>query len=298
MHDRLTVVSVYGHHDGASAIPALTHSIDQLPGSRGLLISIARPKELPSHIEWKQCEPMTYKQYSVFCMHCLASYIDTDYCLIVQDDGWVLQGEQFYQDFYQFDYLGAPTHSAMVDLDDNVDFVADGRRFTNQFGDLWDGFEDEGAFANGFSWIGFPDDKFRVIQCGGFSLRSKRLLEACNRHGMPYRTSLQTDANEDSLLTAVYRNRLEELGYRFAPLEVARQWAVEYVAPAFHSGFDLSLLVGHHARSRKLVGPMHIKLDMDQQLVEQVSGEPQFLQFLTNHLGYKVEFPDGSFFKP
>ena len=40
VHDQLTIVSVYGHNNGASAIPSIVKSMKELPGSKGLLISL------------------------------------------------------------------------------------------------------------------------------------------------------------------------------------------------------------------------------------------------------------------
>ena len=54
-HDYLTVVAIYGHNDGAVALPALRHRMRELPGARGLLISSAKPAALPTGIEWKPC---------------------------------------------------------------------------------------------------------------------------------------------------------------------------------------------------------------------------------------------------
>lgn len=289
-HDKLTIVSVYGHHDGSSAIPAITHSMSELPGARGLLISIAKPDNLPDSIEWRQCERMTYYQYSAFCCHVLASYIDTEFCLIVQDDGWVLQGEAFFPEYYQFDYIGAPTHMAICDVVDSRDW-----------GQLWDGMSDleaEGIYVSGGVWAQIKPEFRRVVQCGGFSLRSKRLLEAPNKHGFAFRPSFEKPFNEDILLSAVWRRRFEELGYRIAPEEVSRQWAIEHVFPAFHDGFDLGLLVGHHSKTRQLVGPKHIRLNIEQEVVQQILGEPQLLHFLNRHLGYAIEFPDGTWYQP
>jgi hypothetical protein len=94
-HNNLTIVSVYGHNDGSSAIFAIQKSMQELSGSRGLLLSIAKPDNLPENIEWKQIGFLDYMMYSTFVMHSLYAFIETDYCLMVQDDGWVLNGANF-----------------------------------------------------------------------------------------------------------------------------------------------------------------------------------------------------------
>ena len=114
VHSSLTVVSVYGHNDGASAIPSILKSMSELPGSRGLLLSIQKPESLPDNIEWKQIGELDYMMYSVFIMHSLYSFIETDFCLIVQDDSWVLNGKNFKPEYYEYDYIGGACHAALV----------------------------------------------------------------------------------------------------------------------------------------------------------------------------------------
>ena len=77
-HIDLTIVSVYGHNNGASALPSIKRSMAELPGSRGLLLSLSKPDNLPNNIEWKQIGFINYLQYSVFMMHQLYAFIDTE----------------------------------------------------------------------------------------------------------------------------------------------------------------------------------------------------------------------------
>ena len=60
VHNQLTIVSVYGHNNGASAMPSIVKSMKELPGSKGLLISIEEPPNLPSNVVWKRCNPIDY----------------------------------------------------------------------------------------------------------------------------------------------------------------------------------------------------------------------------------------------
>ena len=93
IHNKLTIVSVFGHNDGSSAIPSIIKSMQELPGSKGLLLSIEKPKNLPTKIKWKQIGYLNYKQYTLFMMHSLYAFIKTEFCLIVQDylfaDSWI-----------------------------------------------------------------------------------------------------------------------------------------------------------------------------------------------------------------
>ena len=46
--DPITIVAIHGHNDGSKAIPALMKSLEELPGSHGILISLVRPEKFPT----------------------------------------------------------------------------------------------------------------------------------------------------------------------------------------------------------------------------------------------------------
>lgn len=75
-------------------------------------------------------------EYSEFLIRELVNYIDTEFVLLVQPDSWIINGELWTDEFYNWDFLGAPWPIN------------------------WEG-------------IGTPE---RQVGNGGFSLRSKRLL--------------------------------------------------------------------------------------------------------------------------
>ena len=86
-HTYLTIVAIHGHNNGSSSIWAIQESMRQLPGARGLLVSRQKPQDLPANIEWRISSAMNYRQYNLFLMYCLHQFIETDYALVVQDDG-------------------------------------------------------------------------------------------------------------------------------------------------------------------------------------------------------------------
>ena len=259
MHSQLTIVSVYGHNNGASAIPSISRSMRELPGSKGLLISLEEPPNLPSNVVWKRCHNIDYLGYSLFMMHGLYAYIETDYCLVVQDDGWVLNGNNFKPEYYDYDYIGAPSHCA--------------------FGD--------GNLYLKFSWTQ-TTEPVKVVQNGGFSLRSKRFLEACNKHGIMHLNSNEIHGwNEDAQLSAILKPVLQSFGYKYCPDEIAKYFSIEYVGLGFHEeGFNFDSLLGHHAQTRKLITDNHIAVPVDPRLSY---GEFEFMNWL-EHQGYTVEY--------
>ena len=53
-------------------------------------------------------DTMTHKEYSKFCLYQLHNYINTDYCLIFQDDGFPVNPHLWDNLFFNYDYIGTP----------------------------------------------------------------------------------------------------------------------------------------------------------------------------------------------
>jgi len=129
-----------------------------------------------------KCRPIRSRsEYSKFMMKELADYVTTEFALIIQYDGHVINWQAWSDEFLQYDYIGATW------------WYKDGKNVGN----------------------------------GGFSLRSKRLLTALQHpdfvHVHP----------EDMHIGRTYREKLEEMGMRFASEDVANRFAIEaHATPA------------------------------------------------------------------
>lgn len=115
--------------------------------------------------------------YNKFVIQELHKYIKTDYVLMVQWDGWVINSKAWQNKFLDYDYIGA----------------------------VWP----------------FHPRGVRVGN-GGFSLRSKKLLELCADYKFVF-----DDYPEDLLICHVNRDFLVSNGIKFAPEEVARYFSYE-----------------------------------------------------------------------
>jgi len=151
-------------------------------------------------IKTVQISPLRSRdEYSAFILHGLARHIETDFVLLVQWDGYVVNPSAWTDDFLDYDYIGA----------------------------VW----------------GQHQDAFRVGN-GGFSLRSKKLLQATQT--IPIEGENQ---NEDELICRKYRPMLESShGIRFAPESVAEQFSFEIAYPrrmpfGFHGLFNIWLVL-------------------------------------------------------
>ena len=114
MTHSLTIAAVTGH-DGYThgSLQSIIRSYEQLRpyinDLRCLLVSPTRPDSLPEYIQHIATQPFSYLEYNLFMVYSLGQLIKTDFCLVVQDDGFVLDGKYWRDEFFEYDYIGAPS---------------------------------------------------------------------------------------------------------------------------------------------------------------------------------------------
>jgi Protein of unknown function (DUF5672) len=121
-------------------------------------------------------------------------YIDTEFALIIQHDGYILNPAAWNESFFKYDYIGAP-------------YVNNGKL---------------------------------IVGNGGFSLRSKKLIRLLSKDNNicvddKYKTGCYfknstlryCHENEDQIISQIMRSHLERNGISFAPINLARQFAIE-----------------------------------------------------------------------
>jgi hypothetical protein len=290
MFDRITIVNVDGRPgDLRETQLALHYSAMQMPGARCLLLSPTKPQQLMPPIEHIQIAPIGYLEYSLFVTFALHQFIETDYALIVQNDGWVLNGTSFSKDFLEFDYVGAPC--AMGDV------IVRGARSYMKF----------------FRWVPHetrhePGVKVNYSMNGGFSLRSKKFLKTPSALGLDYRLRPPEirqarggegyqmawpdgDAWEDVYHCVINRAAMDDTGIRFAPLGVGLRFSFEHLTPALHAQLDISKTFGHHMPARRLISiePLVLRYLWPEHEVRGIAMENDIIAAFQK-LGYKVEF--------
>ena len=136
----------------------------------------------------------TVEEFSEFCIKDLHKYVDTDYVLLVQHDGFILNLESWEDEFLQYDYIGAPW------------FI---------YEEFW------------FELFDLPRELFDtlVVGNGGFSLRSKKFLEKSAE--LANKNIFKKYHPEDLMLCVWNRKEMEEVGIKFAPADVAARFSVE-----------------------------------------------------------------------
>ena len=91
------------------AIKVLQYSMRGINFGAVKLITHEDPGNLPDGIEFSQCyEIKSIHEYNYYCLYNLTNHIDTDYCLLIQPDGFVINPDKWDDDWFNYDYIGAP----------------------------------------------------------------------------------------------------------------------------------------------------------------------------------------------
>jgi hypothetical protein len=133
------------------------------------------------------------EEFSRFCIEDLYKYVDTDYVLLVQYDGFVLNAESWTDEFLKYDYIGAPWLVANWSIRD----------------------------------FNFPPETLGtfIVGNGGFCLRSKKFLETSAR--LSKQGKIPKINPEDVAMCVWYRDEFEKESIKFAPPELASLFSVE-----------------------------------------------------------------------
>ncbi len=121
----------------------------------------------------------------------LHNYVQTDFALLIHQDGYVVRPDLWKDEFLDYDFIGAP----------------------------WPHPQDNYSYRT-------PEGE--LVRVGNsVSLRSKRILELPSKLGLTWRPYFG-NTNEDGFLCCHNKKILEEKGCKFAPLEVAKYFSKEH----------------------------------------------------------------------
>ena len=256
----VTVVAIHGKGDIKNHLPSLNWNRQNLPGSHGLIVSNIKlsDDEIKDNDFLLLPDEMNLDQYQDFMIYCLHRHIYTDFALTVQSDGWILNKDNWNDVFFDFDYIGAPTHAALCN----------------------------GIFYRFYEWWGKQNPL--VVQNGGFSLRSKNFLEAPSRYGVfKHLCDFPELNNEDVQLSCFMRPTLERLGFRYAPIEVARLFSFEHLHPVMHENLDIKKIFGQPSRFRELTDSYKMLWKMPDEVFNKIAWEDKVLD-LFKHYNYEI----------
>lgn len=163
------------------------------------LITHERPEILPKEISFEECPKLDdINKYNHYVFIELGKHVKTSHCLLIQHDSWVLSPKLWDDDWLQYDYCGSPWEWK-----------------TNSYQ------TDYGEHVR--------------VGNGGFSLRSKKLLDIPKKHNM-YLKSEKGWKNEDGQICVYWRKELLDYGIKYAPVEIASKFSYENPVPENNFG--------------------------------------------------------------
>jgi hypothetical protein len=163
-------------------------------------LSNEKPNNLPEYAEFVKIDPIKdIMDFNRFCFSELYKYVDTSHTLLFQDHAYILNSQMWDNSWLMWDWIGSP----------------------------W------GIVEN--AYIANNGERARVGN-GGFSLRSKRMLELPSKMNWQLREE-QGFYNEDGNFCCYYRKEMLENGIQYAPLDVALKFSYENPVPEHGSTY-------------------------------------------------------------
>jgi hypothetical protein len=190
-------------------INALEHSCRGIKFGAVKLASDIKPDYLPENITHEFTEKSSnIDEWNYNIIYNLPKHVETDYCILIHDNGFIVNPESWKDEFLEYDYIGAP----------------------------WPLPNDN------FSYRDINGNLIR--QGNSVSLRSKKLLDVPNNLNLEWK-AFHGYTNEDGFICVNYRHKYLEEGCKFANIDVAKYFSHETMIPeiqgikpfAFHNYF-------------------------------------------------------------
>lgn len=176
-------------------IKALEYSCKGINFGKVKLASDIKPDNLPDFIIHEYTEKSSnIDEWNYNIIYNLTKHIDTEFALLIHDNGFVVHPESWRDEFLNYDYIGAPWPLP----DDN---------------------------------FSYKDINGNIIRQGNsVSLRSKKLLDIPIKLNLEWKP-FYGFTNEDGFICVNYRHKYLEEGCRFADIDVAKYFSRETDLP-------------------------------------------------------------------
>ena len=153
----------------------------------------------------EQIKPLTnIDEYNYYILYHLHKHITTEFCLLIQDHAFIINPDAWREEFFSYDYIGAP-------------WPIRDRAYITPYGE------------------------HQRVGNGGFSFRSKKLLEVPRVQWIPFRVADVAkdfykmfggnNTNEDGNICVHNKHLYEMHGCKIAPVEVAKYFSYESPVP-------------------------------------------------------------------
>ena len=191
---------------------ALKISSHEVEFSSIKFLTSKKPKIKFSEIEYIDVPEMNLNEYCNFLVKDLYKYFETSHCLLIQEDSFVVNPNQWKQEYLNYDYIGAPWTKIIQPIKNkNIELK-------NRVGN------------------------------GGFSLRSKNLLSVCKDLDFNNLFKKYSMNNEDVIICHYLYEDMVKKGIKFAPPELAANFSMEHEPTILDFGFNRDQVFGFHGK--------------------------------------------------
>jgi hypothetical protein len=203
-----TLICVDGIGKSDKAIKSIEASTENIKYEEVILITPDTNIKDNTVFKVRNINKMSWEEYNEFILNNLTDYFNTNYVLLSQDDGFVSNHNKWTNDFFNYDYIGAPwplhlVQHLLFNLSNETDFH--GSKFQTNIPKIKD----------------YNIHNYRVGN-GGFSFRSKNLCNFTKNY-----TNKYPGKPEDCIISIYEKNNLLENGLTIAPVKLASQFSVE-----------------------------------------------------------------------
>ena len=172
----VTIICIDGVNPNIG-LKALKYSMSNVNFKEAKIVSHIKPDNIPDNIKFCQIEPLTHDTVSPWMLHELYKYVDTDYCLTIHDDGFVINPHLWTDEFLNYDYIGAPWKDyGQINRVGNGGFSLRSKKLINLCRNVSysHGHEDGIICINHKKWLELQNCKFAPVEIAmKFSLESR-----------------------------------------------------------------------------------------------------------------------------
>lgn len=204
--DTVTLVGIDGLGGDKETAKAMKYSQKNIQFKESILFSASDDQY--DFCDTIKIDKLTYDDCQEFTLTELVDYITTEYVLLVQGDGFVVNPDLWDDNFFSYDYIGAPWPVTAMVVNNSNENVP-----------------------------GWNPKRIKIVESlkesnyeyqvgnGGFTFRSKKLLE----NVQDTYSSEYSGIAEDAVICVCMRNQLEKNGIKFCPTEEAGLFSCESV---------------------------------------------------------------------
>jgi hypothetical protein len=150
--------------------------------------------DLTFNLDMSDVETSNIDEWNYAAIYELPKHIDTEFCILIHDDGFIVNPTSWREEFLEYDYIGAPWPLP------NDDFS-------------------------------YRDIHGNIIRVGNsVSIRSKKLLDLPIKLDLEWKP-FHGYYNEDGFICVNYRHKYIENGCKFADIEIAKYFSHESMIP-------------------------------------------------------------------